>query len=136
MIRSAPLGVNASLTIRSAKMKRLLVLIPMILLSACVYVQSTHVRNKGVEINKQQVALIEPGKTDKAWVLHNIGTPDRIEADNSGIEVYEYISERTERSEKKFFLLFSVESDKIVSRRTTRVTFHNSIVESIITNDA
>ena len=117
-------------------MKRLLALLPLVVLSACVYVQNSHVSQKGMDVSKQQVALIEPGKTDKDWVLRNLGTPDRIHADKDGLEVYEYVSERTERSEKKFILLFSIESDKVVSRKTTRVTLRNGIVESVHTTDA
>jgi hypothetical protein len=52
------------------------------------------------------------------------------------MEVYEYVSERTERSERKFILLFSVESDKVISRKVTRVVLRNGIVESINTVDA
>ena len=117
-------------------MKRLFVLLPLLALSACVYVQDKHVRNHGTEVSKQQVALIEPGKTDKDWVLRNLGTPDRIQADKSGVEIFEYVSEKTERSEKRFILLFSLESDRVVSRKITRVVMRDGIVESINTVDA
>lgn len=117
-------------------MKRLLVLIPLFGLTACVYVQDSHLRNKGTEVNKQQAALVEPGKTDKTWVLSNLGTPDRIQADKDGTEVYEYISERRNKSEKRFILLFSIESDTVVSRQVTRVVMRNGIVESIKTTEA
>ena len=116
-------------------MKRLLALLPCLALTACVYVQDSHVRSKGTEVSKQQVALVEPGKTNKEWVLANLGTPDRIQADKEGLEIYEYVSERTEKMESKFFLLFSIESDKIVSRRVTRVVMKNGVVESINTTD-
>ena len=117
-------------------MKRLLALIPCLALTACVYVQNSHMRSKGTEVSKQQVALVEPGKTNKEWVLANLGTPDRIQADKDGLEIYEYVSEQTERSEKKFILLFSIESDNVVSRRVTRVVMKNGIVESVNTTDA
>jgi outer membrane protein assembly factor BamE (lipoprotein component of BamABCDE complex) len=116
-------------------MKRLLLLLPLIALSACVYTQDTHVKNRGNEVSKQEVALVEPGKTDKDWVLRHLGTPDRIQADKSGVDIYEYISERTERRESKFILLFSVESDKVISRKITRVVLRDGIVESINTVD-
>lgn len=121
-------------------MKRLAALLPLLALSvglsACIYVQDSHTRNHGTEVNKQQVALVEPGKTDKAWILLHLGTPDRINSDKDGTEIYEYVSERTERSERKFILLFSVESDKVVARKITRVVLKNGIVESINTVDA
>ena len=116
-------------------MKRLLALIPCIALTACVYTQDSHLRSKGSEVSKQQVTLVEPGKTDKIWILANLGTPDRVQADKDGVEIYEYINERTEKMESRFFLLFSIESDKVVSRRVTRVVMRNGIVESINTTD-
>ena len=116
-------------------MKRALILIPMLALTACVYVQDSHIRDKGTQVNQQTVAKVEPGKTNKEWVLSNLGTPDRIQSEKDGLEVYEYISERNERSESKFFLLFSVESDKTVSKKVTRVVMRNGIVESINTNE-
>ena len=116
-------------------MKRLLLVLPLIALSACIYTQDSHVRNRGNDVSKQEVALVEPGKTDKAWVLQHLGTPDRIQADKSGVDVYEYISERTERRESRFILLFSVESDKVISRKITRVVLRDGIVESINTVD-
>jgi outer membrane protein assembly factor BamE (lipoprotein component of BamABCDE complex) len=117
-------------------MKRLLALVPFLALTACVYVQDSHTRDKGTEVSQQQVAKVEPGKTTKEWVLTNLGTPDRIHSEKDGLEVFEYISERTERSDSKFFLLFSVQSDKTISKKVTRVVMRNGIVESINTTDA
>jgi len=116
-------------------MKRLLALIPFLALTACVYVQDSHTRNKGTEISQNQVAKVEPGKTTKEWILTNLGTPDRIHAEKDGLDVYEYVAERTEKSESKFFLLFSVESDKTVSKKITRVVMKNGIVDSITTTE-
>ena len=119
-------------------MKRSLSVLPLvslIALSACVYVQESHVRDKGSTVSQQTVAQVEPGKTTKDWVLSNLGTPDRIQADKDGLEVYEYISERRERTERKFIFLFSVEADKIVARKVTRVMMRNGVVESVSTSD-
>lgn len=116
-------------------MKRLLALIPFLALTACVYVQDSHTRNKGTEVSQNQVAKVEPGTTTKEWILTNIGTPDRIHAEKDGLEVFEYVSERNEKSDHKFFLLFSVESDKVVSKKITRVVMRNGIVESINTTE-
>jgi outer membrane protein assembly factor BamE (lipoprotein component of BamABCDE complex) len=117
-------------------MKRLLALMPCLALTACVYVQHSHTGRKGTEVNKEQVALIEPGKTDKEWILANLGTPDRVQAEKDGLEIYEYVSERTEHSKQRFIVLFSVESDKVISRTIMRVVMRNGIVESIKTVDA
>jgi outer membrane protein assembly factor BamE (lipoprotein component of BamABCDE complex) len=104
-------------------------------LTACVYIQDSHVHNKGTDVSEQRVAQVEPGKTDKQWILTNFGTPDRIHSDKDGLEVFEYVSERTERSESRFILLFSVESDKVVAKHVTRVVMRNGIVESVSTTD-
>ena len=117
-------------------MRKLILLLPMLALSACVYSQHSHVKQHGDDVSKQQIALIEPGKTDKSWVLKNLGTPDRIQSDTSGVEVYEYVTTRTERTDKRFILLFSIESDRVISRKVTRVVLKNGIVESINTTDA
>ncbi len=117
-------------------MKRLLALIPCLALTACVYVQDSHMHSRGTEVSKQQLTEVVPGKTDKEWILKNFGTPDRIQADKDGLEVYEYVSNRSERSKKKFILLFSIESDKVVARKVTRVVMRNGVVESINTTDA
>jgi outer membrane protein assembly factor BamE (lipoprotein component of BamABCDE complex) len=121
-------------------MKRLTYLAPAIALAAgltgCVYVQDTNLHRKGTEIDKQQATQVEPGKTDKQWVLANLGTPDRIHADKDGLEIFEYVSERTEHSARKFILLFSLEKDRIVSRKVTRVVMRGGVVESISTTDA
>jgi outer membrane protein assembly factor BamE (lipoprotein component of BamABCDE complex) len=116
-------------------MKRLFALIPFLALTACVYVQDSHTRNKGTEVSQSQVAKVEPGKTTKEWILANLGTPDRIHAEKDGLEVFEYVSEQNQRSDHKFFLLFSVESDKVVSKKVTRVVMQNGIVDSINTSE-
>ena len=117
-------------------MKRLLILIPFFALTACVYVQDSHTRSKGTEVSQSQVAKVEPGKTTKEWILTNLGTPDRIHAEKDGLEVFEYVSERNERSESKFILLFSVESDKVISKKITRVVMQNGVVDSINTTES
>ena len=116
-------------------MKRLMLLIPALALTACVYVQDSHTHRKGSEVSQQTVAQVEPGKTTKDWVLTNLGTPDRIHAEKDGLEVYEYISERREHIESKFILLFSVKTDKVVDKKVTRVTMRSGVVESITTTD-
>ena len=121
-------------------MKRLLALASVLALSAvssaCVYIQDSHVRHKGTEVSKQHVAQIEPGTTSREWLLSNLGAPDRIHADKDGLEIFEYVSERREHSERKFILLFSVESNKTLSRQVTRIVLRNSVVESFTTTDA
>ena len=120
-------------------MKRLIALVAMLsstTLTACVYVQETHSHNKGTEVSQQLVAKVEPGKTTKEWVLINLGTPDRIHAEKDGLEVFEYVSEKREHYDRKFILLFSVESDKVVSKKVTRVVMRNGVVESVATQDA
>jgi outer membrane protein assembly factor BamE (lipoprotein component of BamABCDE complex) len=113
-------------------MKRIVALLLLsVALTGCVYVQDTHSYQKGSTITKEQAAQVQAGKTDREWLLKNFGTPDRIHGDKDGFEVFEYLSEKTRRVESKFILLFSVENEKIVSQKTTRVTLRNGVVETI-----
>ena len=91
-------------------MKRLLLLIPCIALSACVYNQHTNEHQKGTQISPQQVATIETGKTTKQWVLTNFGIPDRTQVEKDGLEVFEYVYERSQKSNKSFIFLFDIDS--------------------------
>ena len=84
---------------------------------------------------QQQIAQIETGKTTKQWVLTNLGIPDRTQADKDGLEVFEYQSQHSEKSNKTFIFLFNVDSDKVISRKVTRVVMRNGIVETVNTND-
>ena len=116
-------------------MKVFLLLAACVLLNACVYSQHTNEKYQGTRVNPQQIALIEPGKTGKPWVLANIGIPDRTQADKDNFEVFEYVSERVEKSNKSFIFLFDVDSDKVISRNVTRIVMRNGVVESVNTND-
>jgi hypothetical protein len=111
-------------------MKRLLLLIPCIALSACVYNQHSHENHKGTEISSQQVATIETGKTTKQWV------PDRTQVEKDGLEVFEYIYERTQKSNKTFIFLFDIDSDKVASRKVTRIVMRDGIVQGINLSDS
>jgi outer membrane protein assembly factor BamE (lipoprotein component of BamABCDE complex) len=116
-------------------MKRLLILIPCIALSACVYNQHTNEHHQGANISSQQVATVEVGKTTKQWILTNFGIPDRTQQDKDGLEVFEYVHERTEKSNKTFIFLFDIDSDKVVSRKVTRVVMRDGVVVGINTSD-
>jgi outer membrane protein assembly factor BamE (lipoprotein component of BamABCDE complex) len=117
-------------------MKRLLLLIPCIALSACVYNQHTNENHKGTEISSQQVATIETGKTTKQWVLTNFGIPDRTQVEKDGLEVFEYVYERTQKSNKSFIFLFDIDSDKVASRKVTRIVMRDGIVQGINVSDS
>lgn len=112
-------------------MKGLLLLVSCVLLTACVYSQHTSQHSHGTNINQQQVAQIETGKTNKQWVLANLGIPDRSQSDKDGLEVFEYIQENTEKTEKSFIFLFNIESEKEIKRKVTRIVMRNAIVESV-----
>ena len=112
-------------------MKQVAALVLCASLTGCVYVQDTHSHQKGSSVSKEQVALVQPGKTDREWVLKNLGTPDRIQSDRDGLEVFEYVSEKRQHVERKFILLFSVKDDNVVSQQTTRVVLRNGVVDSI-----
>ncbi len=116
-------------------MKKLLVILSCLALSACVYSQHSHEDKKGVEVSSQQVASLEPGKTTKQWVLTNLGIPDRTQVEKDGLEVFEYVSERTQKSNKSFIFLFNIDSDKMVDRKVTRVVMRDGIVVGVNTKD-
>jgi len=116
-------------------MKSLLLLAPCILLTACVYSQNTSQHSHGTQVNQQQVALIETGKTDKQWVLANLGIPDRTQADKDGFEVFEYITENTEKTEKNLIFVFNIESEKELKKKVTRVVMRNAIVQSVTASE-
>lgn len=116
-------------------MKSILLLIPCILLTACVYSQHSSQQSHGTNINQQQVALIETGKTDKQWVLANLGIPDRTQADKDGFEVFEYVTENTEKTEKNLIFVFNIESEKQLKKKVTRIVMHNMIVESVTSSE-
>src|SRR5690349_7018133 len=77
---------NESTINRRSLMKRFYALLPLFALSGCVYMQDSHTHRHGTRISKEQAALVEVGKTDKEWVLKNLGTPDRIHSESSGLE--------------------------------------------------
>jgi outer membrane protein assembly factor BamE (lipoprotein component of BamABCDE complex) len=102
-------------------------------LSACAISHKTHLSSTGNEVNPEQVALIQPGTTDKQWVLRNLGTPDRLHADKDGMEIFEYVTEEHESSRTSVILLFSWNKEKVVQKTTTRVVMRDGIVESVDT---
>lgn len=106
-------------------------LVPYFLLTGCVYTQHASVKVNGSSISEKQVALVETGKTTKQWVLANFGIPDRTMIDKNGLEVFEYVSEQTQKSDKSFIFLFNVESEKKVDHQVTRVVMRNDVVESV-----
>ena len=103
-------------------------------LCACVYSQHTHDRSKGSNVRQEQVVQIQAGVTNKQWVLANLGIPDRTQVEKDGLEVFEYISEKSTTSSKTFIFLFDINSEKDVSKTMTRVVMRNGIVESVTTS--
>jgi outer membrane protein assembly factor BamE (lipoprotein component of BamABCDE complex) len=115
-------------------MKTLLLLVACLTLcSSCVYSQHTHDRTKGSTIKQEQIIQIESGKTTKQWVLANLGIPDRIQVEKDGLEVFEYIREKSTTSSKTFIFLFDIKSEKDISKTLTRVVMRNGLVESVTT---
>ncbi len=112
-------------------MKSLLILASCFFLSACVYNQHTHEDKKGTNISAQQMATIEAGKTTKQWVLTNLGIPDRTQVEKDGLEVFEYVSEHTKKSNKTFIFLFDIDSDKVVDRKVTRIVMRDGVVVGV-----
>lgn len=116
-------------------MKRtLLMIISLFFMSACVYTQNTYQKESN-NIDKQKMVQIETGKTDKQWIIANLGMPDRIQSNQDGTEIYEYVNERKVNSDKRFIFLFSINSEKVIAKRTLSVAFKNNIVNAVNTQD-
>lgn len=118
-------------------MNRALFLAPclMLSLSACVYNQHSHERSTGVVVSQQQMAGVEIGKTTRQMLLTQWGIPDRTQQEKDGLEIFEYISERSTKSNKNFIFLFNIDSDKVVSRKVTRVVIRDGVVASVNTSE-
>lgn len=115
-------------------MKKLIVILACIFMTACVYTQNTR-QDQSNRLDKQKVVQIEVGKTDKQWVISNLGVPDKIQSDKDGVEIYEYTSENHIKSERTFIFLFSLKSEKITDKQTFSIQFKDNIVESISSRD-
>ncbi len=115
-------------------MKQLIVILACIFMTACVYTQNTR-EDQSDGLDKQKTVQIEVGKTDKQWVISNLGVPDKIQSEKDGTEIYEYISENRVKSERTFIFLFSLKSEKVTDKQTFSIHFKNNIVESVSTRD-
>ena len=114
-------------------MKKLLMILPCVFLTACVYSQHTHQHAVG-NVDTSQLAKLEIGRSDKAAVLSSLGVPDRVHTEK-GLEVFEYVKDQRENSEKSFIFLFHLDSEKVIGRRVTQIVMRNGIVESVDTRD-
>lgn len=115
--------------------KLLLLLVACSSLCACVYSQHDYEHNKGSNVKQEQLVQIESGKTTKQWVLANLGIPDRTQVEKDGLEVFEYLREKSTTSSKTFIFLFDIKSEKDISKTLTRVVMRNGIVESVTTSN-
>jgi len=111
-------------------MKNLVMLTSCMVLSGCAFSHHSWLSRRGSEVSPQQIVQIQPGTTDRQWILSNLGTPDRIQSDKDGLEIFEYISSTTRKVDSDFILLLSWESEKILETTVTRVVLRNGIVES------
>ncbi len=118
-------------------MSRTLLLAPFFILSlsACVYNQHSQERSAGVVVSQQQLTGVEIGKTTRQVLLTQWGIPDRTQQEKDGLEIFEYINERSTKSNKSFIFLFNIDSDKVVSRKVTRVAIRDGVVASVNTSE-
>lgn len=116
-------------------MKKLLLAVSCLALCACVYSQHDYDHSKGANVKQEQLVQIESGKTNKQWVLANLGIPDRTQVEKDGLEVFEYVREKSTTSSKTFIFLFDIKSEKDISKTLTRVVMRNGIVESVTTSN-
>lgn len=112
-------------------MKSLFIIFVCFVLTACIYNQHTNEQRTGTSVSSQKVAMVEPGKTTKQWILANFGIPARTVSDKDGFEVFEYVSERTKKTHKSFIFLFNIDSKEEIEDRVMRVVLRNDLVESV-----
>lgn len=115
-------------------MKKLILIAFSLFMTACVYTQNTH-QDQNNAIDKQKLVQIEVGKTDKQWVINNMGMPDKIHSNSEGNEIYEYVNETKIKSTRKFIFLFSINSEKVTAKRILSLTLKNGVVDAINTRD-
>ena len=80
---------------------------PTLILSGCIVSGSRNTKISGDFIGEQTLAMIEPGKTDKSWVLGVMGVPTwkkDLADDNHEIWVWE--SSRTRHADTSVLLIF------------------------------
>lgn len=116
-------------------MKKIFLLMGCLSLAGCVYNQYSKEQHQGTRIEPQQVAAIELGKTNRQWVLTNFGIPERTQSDKDGLEIFEYVSDSSNTSEKTLIFLFKIKSEKNLEHKVTRVVLRNGIVESVVANE-
>jgi outer membrane protein assembly factor BamE (lipoprotein component of BamABCDE complex) len=127
--------VNELSLSKEKTMKSLVSVAACVLLCSCVYSQHNYDHTKGSSVKQEQLVQIESGKTTKQWVLANLGIPDRTQVDKDGLEVFEYVREKSTTSSKTFIFLFDIKSEKDISKTLTRVVMRNGIVETVTTSN-
>jgi predicted esterase YcpF (UPF0227 family) len=103
----------AFINLLSRPMKKLIVILACIVMTACVYTQNTY-QNESNNIDKQKMVQIETGKTDKQWIIANLGMPDKIQSNQDGTEIYEYVNERKVKSDKRFIFYSRLTRKKLL----------------------
>lgn len=98
-----------------------------LLVGGCVS-GSSKVQSTGRYIGDQTISRIEPGKTDKAWVLAVLGEPSMKTTLPSGIDLWKWeFSRITTSSGSVFFVVSGKNREETI--RTVYVEFQGDLVK-------
>ncbi|MBI3398074.1 MAG: hypothetical protein HY026_02400 [Deltaproteobacteria bacterium] len=71
-------------------MKKVLVILILLNLTACAFIKSTSSQSEGNKINRDHVEEIKPGITAKSSIIDTFGNPATTESKPDGAEVLTY----------------------------------------------
>ena len=74
--------------------------------AGCLIATSSQVHRDGSYVSEETLHKIEPGKTDKAWIVATLGEPTERDQLDPGHEVWKYAYKETRSSSGYVFLIF------------------------------
>lgn len=86
-------------------------------LSGCLVGTTSQVRRDGAYVAEDTLRKIEPGKTDKAWVLATLGEPSERNQLDAGHELWKYSCKETRNSSGYVFLIFGGDDHKVTQEK-------------------
>jgi len=102
-------------------------LIGLFSVNGCLVGTSSQVRRDGSYVAEDTLRNIEPGRTDKAWVLATLGEPSERNQLDAGHELWKYSCRETRDSAGYVFLIFGG-SDQKVTKEQVFVELKDGIV--------
>jgi outer membrane protein assembly factor BamE (lipoprotein component of BamABCDE complex) len=85
--------------------------------TGCLIGTSSQVRRDGPYVAEDTLRKIEPGKTEKAWVLATLGEPTEKNELDPGHELWKYSCRETRDSSGYVFLIFGSSDQKVTQEK-------------------